>query len=180
MSYLAELKSLEALGTDPTKPTKPPIVGFVGRVGGGISEITAPSVGANDDHLARSCSWRLTFADGPIDIVAVPAVSREQLHLDNPKLIVCEVSQDCGKCRYSLKPGQADYLYCSSSDRQDQPGPYGEGHPARFLPGDQGAACELFEACQWLLAAAKNRTSMAVKVRFCDELSMIRRASRPD
>ena len=31
-----------------------------------------------------------------------------------------------------------------------------------------------------LLAAAKNRTSMAVKVRFCDELSMIRRASRPD
>jgi hypothetical protein len=147
MSYLDELKSLEVLGTDPTKPTKGGFVGFVGRVGEGIAKTTAPSVGANDDHLARSCSWRLTFADGPIDIVTVPAISRGELHLDYPKLIVCEVSQDCGRCRHSLKPGQASYLYCSSPDRYDQQGPYGERHPARFLPVDQGAACELFEGC---------------------------------
>ncbi len=99
------------------------------------------------DANRKACSWRLQFKEGPLEFVVVPAMSLGDLKRDYPMLISAAVNQSCNQCLWHMRPGHTDTGYCSSPDRYDQPGPYGEGHPARFLPEDQGAACELFEGC---------------------------------
>lgn len=108
MSYLDDLKSLEALGTDPTKPTKEGFVGFVGRVGGGIAEInaTAVTVATHGREESKACSWMLTLPEGELLTVYVPAVSLQRVRRDHPTLIGAEIAQGCGQCLYAIRPAE--------------------------------------------------------------------------
>lgn len=49
----------------------------------------------------------------------------------------------CGTCRHIRRPGIAN-RYCAGRD--DLPPAYGEGHPLRQLPADQGVTCRRWEA----------------------------------
>lgn len=48
----------------------------------------------------------------------------------------------CGTCRHIRRPGIAN-RYCAGRD--DLLPAYGDGHPLRQLPADQGANCERWE-----------------------------------
>ena len=101
------------------------------------------------DQSVRSCSWLVTFKTAEMPVTYIPAVDLARVQADHPAMIATTIAQGCAACVWHLKPGVADKEYCSSPDRQDQPGPYGVGHPARFLPEDGGEACELFEGAQF-------------------------------
>jgi hypothetical protein len=105
---------------------------------------TAIATQAENDGL-KACSWLVTFTNGVLLSVYVPAVDIVRVKADHSTMIGAEIAQSCGQCLWNLRPGQTDTGYCSSPDRHDQPGPYGEGHPARFLPEEGGAACVYFE-----------------------------------
>jgi len=49
------------------------------------------------------------------------------------------VATGCKSCRHRKRPGRSDPGYCSGRD--DLPAAYGEHHPLRRLPADQGANC---------------------------------------
>ena len=91
----------------------------------------------------------LTLPEGELLTVYLPAVSLDRVKRDHPTLIRARIAQGCGQCLYNIRPGQTVGGYCSSPDRHDQPGPYSVGHPARFLAGDGGAACEYFESSRY-------------------------------
>lgn len=92
-----------------------------------------------------ACSWILCLPEGDLLTVYVPAVPLDRVQRDHPTLIGAMIAQGCDQCLWNIRPGQDPGGYCSSPDRNDKPGPYSHGHPARFLAKDGGAACEYFE-----------------------------------
>ena len=149
MSYLDALKSLDGPSAPPAKPAKVGYAGFAGTVPRGIAKTMttdAPSDGGdNRDSVTTACSWLCKFPMGDLLVVYVPAVSRRHVQRDHPTLISAAIAQSCSQCLWNFRPGQAPGGYCSSPDRNDEPGPFSHGHPARFLAKDGGAACEYFE-----------------------------------
>jgi hypothetical protein len=95
-----------------------------------------------------ACSWMLALPEGQLLTVYLPAVSLDRVKQDHPTLIRAEITQGCAHCVYGIRPGQTAGGYCASTDRHGQPGPYGAGHPARFLANDGGVACEYFESSE--------------------------------
>lgn len=147
MSYLETLKRLDAIAPLPAKPAEVGYAGFAGTVGGGIAEINAlaATVATHDPEERKACSWMITLPEGQLLTVYVPAVPLDWIQRDHPTMIGATIAQGCRQCLWNIHPGQGAGAYCSSHDRKDQPGPYGQGHPARFLAEDGGAACEYFE-----------------------------------
>jgi hypothetical protein len=101
---------------------------------------------ANEKLSVLACSWMITLPEVEFLTVYVPAVSLARIQRDHPTLIRAEIAQGCSQCLWNTRPGHTVAGYCSSPDRQNQPGPYGAVHPARDLPGDGGAACEYLES----------------------------------
>jgi hypothetical protein len=93
----------------------------------------------------KACSWLVTFLNSDMSVVYIPAVDLARVRTDHPSMTQATVAQSCGQCVWHVRLGLAERGYCSSPDRHDQPGPYGAGHPARFLDGHDGAACGCFE-----------------------------------
>lgn len=122
MSYLARLKRLEAdeklqhtSYSEPTKPTEPPFDGFVGSIPAANENITGVTE-------ADALDWPDSF--------------------DTPSLaaLLCMEggANSCASCMHLRKPGGVS-RYCSA--RSDLPPAYGEGHPLRLLPDDDGEGC---------------------------------------
>lgn len=55
---------------------------------------------------------------------------------------VHDQNKDCGYCKHFRRPGLSNG-YCTGRD--DLPRPYGDDHPFRTLPADQGRGCAVFE-----------------------------------
>ena len=101
------------------------------------------------EQAGKACLWLVKFADRELSTAYVPAVDVARVRADHPRATGARINQGCSGCVWNLRPGITETGYCTSPDRHDQPGPYGVGHPARFLPEGGGEACELFEGAQF-------------------------------
>ena len=81
-----------------------------------------------DPEGALTC-YRAIAAERGITVV-LPVITR-------PTSIT--VATGCKSCRHRKRPGRSDPGYCSGRD--DLPKAYGDHHPLRKLPDDQGASC---------------------------------------
>lgn len=71
-------------------------------------------------------------------IVVARAVAHESARQSAQQSVQQSAARGCSMCRYRRRPGLSPG-YCSGRD--DLPGAYGDHHPLRRLPADQGASC---------------------------------------
>jgi hypothetical protein len=100
-------------------------------------------------RATRSNAWLLHYADREsMEVWFAPAVDRGEALAAYPDAVAAEpvpeysaraCEPDCSTCRHRKRPGLSAPGYCSGRD--DLPGAYGEHHPLRRPPDDNGASC---------------------------------------
>ena len=83
------------------------------------------------DHDEALAAYKDAVAAEPLAGVSVSAVSAS--------VSAESTARGCSTCRHRKRPGLSSPGYCSGRD--DLPGAYGDHHPLRRLPDDQGASC---------------------------------------
>jgi len=105
----------------------------------------------------RATRWLLHYADRePMEVWFAPAADHAETLVADPDAVAAEplpevrtppvrnevrtetTARGCKSCRHRRRPGLSAG-YCSGRD--DLPGAYGDHHPLRRLPDDQGASC---------------------------------------
>lgn len=175
MSYLARLKQLESgeifhntPKPEPTKPTEPPFDGFVGSIPGANENIYIEKGVAETEALLAYRHWLVHFSDrDPVEVYCnpdadfanimqtypdalgavpiserIPQVFTEAENAEWAALWRGVPATGCTSCTHSRKPGGVT-RYCSA--RPDLPPAYGDGHPLRCLPDNDGAKCQQWE-----------------------------------
>lgn len=109
----------------------------------------------------RATGWLLHYADrDPLHVHFSPAADHDEALAAHPDAVAAEplpepVAQSasqsaqksavlgCSTCRHRKRPGLSAG-YCGGG-RDDLPGAYGQHHPLRQLPADQGASCASYQ-----------------------------------
>ena len=123
--------------------------------GGGDSSETLPSDTAPPIRATR---WLLHYADRePLEVWFAPAADHAEALVADPDAVAAEplpevrtppvrnevrtetTARGCKSCRHRKRPGLSAG-YCGGG-RDDLLGAYGEHHPLRKLPDDQGESC---------------------------------------
>ena len=136
--------------------------GFVGRSDGtrAHSHPAASETPTDTAPPIRATRWLLHYADRePMEVHFAPAADhaealaayrdavaaeplvqsdRESAQQSAQKSAQKSAARGCSTCRHRKRPGLSAG-YCSGRD--DLPGAYGDHHPLRKLPADQGASC---------------------------------------
>jgi hypothetical protein len=141
---VGELGELHFLCTNPAGEELPP----AGDVHRETPTDTAPHV--------RATRWLIHFLDRePLEVWFSPAADHAEALVAYPDAVAAEplaevrtqvrnevrtetTARGCSTCRHRKRPGLSAG-YCSGRD--DLPGAYGDHHPLRRLPDDQGASC---------------------------------------
>ncbi|MHB8788069.1 MAG: hypothetical protein ACYC5W_17790 [Thauera sp.] len=134
--------------------------GFVGRSDGTRTHShPAASVPPTDTAPpVRATRWLIHFLDRePLEVWFSPAVDHAEALVAYPDAVAAEplpevrtppvrnevrtetTARGCKSCRHRKRPGLSSG-YCGGG-RDDLLGAYGEHHPLRKLPDDQGASC---------------------------------------
>lgn len=120
-----------------------------GEYGETLPTDTAPPI--------RATRWLLHYADRePMEVHFAPAADHAEALVAYPDAVAAEplaevrtqvrnevrtetTARGCSTCRHRKRPGLSAG-YCGG-ERDDLPGAYGQHHPLRKLPDDQGERC---------------------------------------